>query len=144
MKRAPSTTDRPPHISVSNTYFWVRGLYQEEGLLPTECSYCGQGDSFAYLVSCVNIGPDPTERDGPAEYLIELADRAYNANPGNPRPIRPGGGVEEELLNSDEAADDDERGDWLDLENDTVAPFDEAGFLAALSEAGSLWVELLR
>ena len=28
MKRAPSTTDRPPHINVKSTYFWVRGLYQ--------------------------------------------------------------------------------------------------------------------
>ena len=34
MKRAPSTTDRPPHISVSRTYFWVRGLYQ--GLLTVQ------------------------------------------------------------------------------------------------------------
>ena len=57
-------------------------------LLPTECQYCGQVDSFAHLVSCVNIGAPPQDRGALVDYLVELTGRAYNVNPGMPHPVR--------------------------------------------------------
>ena len=72
-------------------------LFQGGCLLQTERPYCGQADSFLRLVSCVKIGPPSNEPGALVDYLAELADPAYNVNPGIPRPIREGRGVELEL-----------------------------------------------
>ena len=76
-------------------------FFQGDSLLHTECGYCGQIDSFSHLISCVNIGEPPQGSADLVGYLAELADRAYNVNPGLPRPILEGGGAELELVPSE-------------------------------------------
>ena len=119
-------------------------FFQGSRLLGTECAYCGQVDSFAHLLSCVNIGPPPAEPDALVEYLAELADRAYNVNPGHPRPIKEGGGIELELNPSDDDGSDEDGAGWLEVEDDTHEPFDVERFVADLPTELSPSVELFQ
>ena len=116
--------------------------FQGARLLQTECAYCGQVDSFTHLLSCVNIGQPPRDSEELVGFLVELADRAYNVNPGNPRPVREGGGVELELVPSEDEVDANGGAGWLEVEDDTVEPFDVQRFFDDLPETAPLEVEL--
>ena len=71
----------------------TRFKYCHKGrLLPTVCQYCGSVDSLEHLMACVRIGPMPPHDsseegiENRVRFLVELAVRAHNVNPGYPVP----------------------------------------------------------
>ena len=130
---------RPLQVTLGSIVCATRfKFFQGSRLLPTECAYCGQIDSLDHLISCVNIGVLPKNSDMLVSYLVELVDRAYNVNPGYPRPIRDGEAAELELRFSDgaESAGSQEEG-WLEMEDDTEVPFNVSGLLDGLQQGDS-------
>ena len=101
--------------------------------LPTVCQFCGQVDSLAHLIECVNIGVIPAGDDEEAQemqisYVMELALRANNVNPKYPAPLIPGDGVEISLLVPSDSEDENEGAPEhrLDFDDDRERPLDHA------------------
>ena len=116
--------------------------FQAERLLPTECQYCGHIDSFPHLIRCVNIGKPPTAPDALVEYLIGLAGRANNINPGMPRPVREGWCIEMDLWPPDNEESELPDNLVLEMQDDALSRFDDEQFQRALPEREPPTVEL--
>ena len=97
--------------------------FHKGGLLRTVCQYCGQLDSLPHLLSCVNMGPHPEDPQVLAEYIVELARRAYNVNPKLPVPCWEGDSAEMEIEVVGTGTDDEEL--QLEFEQDANENFDK-------------------
>ena len=68
------------------------------------------------------------------DHLVELAERAYNVNPGRPVPMQTEGGAEMGLEPTEDENDGEKGEGWLGMEDDALVAFDEAQFLLDLPE----------
>ena len=64
-------------------------MTKKGNLLPVECPFCGEQDSFEHFLKCRRVRQIPLDEESVVSILRDLALSIERASPAQPRPIHP-------------------------------------------------------